>query len=335
MTMSQATYHEASLRPEREVRSLLDRAYTTFRSLSHPLHILYLFSCSDFNVILMTLCFGAITSSTAQQFDMGPNLDIKEILKSFSKMKIWFWSNLFLFKLQKQRKSPSIAEDRINKPWRPPASGKITQTQADVMMYAMYPVVAIVALMLGSVGSCILQTIFAFWHEWNGARNGFLKSLQAASGLACLCAGSLEIVTRCSVLAGEGKAATWLLLIAAAVTTTLHAQDFRDVEGDRATGRNTIPILLGDARARHLLTFGLVFWTGVACSFWHASYMESTLVSVAVIAIVTNLYGNRNKEGERFGLQATHCLDDRTFWAALSDIKVVNSLQVRATVSVV
>lgn len=56
-------------------------------------------------------------------------------------------------------------------------------------------------------------------------------------------------------------------LSAIVLSTTYHAQDFRDVRGDRLIGRKTLPIVFPSI-ARPSVSFGVLSWTIYLCSVW-------------------------------------------------------------------
>jgi hypothetical protein len=58
-----------------------------------------------------------------------------------------------------------------------------------------------------------------------------------------------------------------VLLSAGILATTVHAQDFRDVDGDRAIGRRTFPIIL-PCIARYTLIAGLIAWSIGLAQIW-------------------------------------------------------------------
>jgi hypothetical protein len=68
-----------------------------------------------------------------------------------------------------------------------------------------------------------------------------------------------------------------LVCSALVILTTVHAQDFPDVEGDRATGRKTFPIV-----APRIARFGmlplLVTWSAVLSIMWRLDYVWTTAI---------------------------------------------------------
>ena len=81
----------------------------------------------------------------------------------------------------------------------------------------------------------------------------------------------------CSILASVGIFAT-----------TIHTQDFKDVEGDRAVGRRTIPIVFGEA-AKYTVLFPLLAWSVGLSVFWVLDY-ATAMVFTALATYVGVLY---------------------------------------------
>jgi hypothetical protein len=80
-------------------------------------------------------------------------------------------------------------------------------------------------------------------------------------GFACFFAGPPGVLTGESIFSGQGKAAIWLGILTACITTTVHTQDFRDVRGDRVAGRITVPLSIGDTAARLVVAVQVCGWT--------------------------------------------------------------------------
>ncbi|KAI0808637.1 hypothetical protein GGR55DRAFT_680320 [Xylaria sp. FL0064] len=77
----------------------------------------------------------------------------------------------------------------------------------------------------------------------------------------------------------------WILLLIFVVLSTVHMQDMHDQEGDKARGRNTMPIQIGDAPARWIIVGFTLLW-GVICPlFWRCGvlgYAMSTSIAYTV-----------------------------------------------------
>lgn len=277
------------------------------KSLYYHAYTAYLFSCNNIkDIVCMGYLFGISNASIAGKLGMGPDLPLQQILASSPAMLLWSWSNLFLFNLHNQRHASAISEDRINKPWRPLPSGRITPSQVNWVMYSIYPLVLTVSGLVGGLGPCCLEAFLCLWYnEWGGASNPFVKNFLNGAGFACFFAGPLEVATGHSILyeATNMKVFWWLLVLAGAITTTSHAQDFRDVTGDQASGRNTVPLVLGDGKARIILVAGIMGWTAASCWLWEVGSTTqpwtSCIVAWIAAAVVSQRFlFDRSREGD-------------------------------------
>ncbi|KAI1398604.1 hypothetical protein F4819DRAFT_467937 [Hypoxylon fuscum] len=282
--------------------SLPDQLFKAFHAIMYHIYTMYLFSCNNFKDIVCTgFLFGALNAPVAPRLSMGPAVSFGRLLKVSPLMLLWSWSNLFLFNLHNQRHPAAIAEDATNKPWRPLPAGRLTAQQATRVMYLMYPLTIAVALMVGGLVPCLLEAFCCLWYnEWGGSSDPIIKNLLNGLGFMCFFAGPLEVATGHSAFIGQDKATAWLAILAATITTTSHLQDFRDVNGDKATGRKTVPLAIGDLPARGLCTIGILVWNSVACWFWEAKWKESMMLWAAGIAIIVSLLWDRSTRGDIF-----------------------------------
>lgn len=171
----------------------------------------YLLSCNNINDIIVSgYLFGVLNATIAPKLSMGPSRGLAHILKLTPGMLMWSWSNLALFNLHNQRHG--LAEDAINKPWRPLPSKRLTPLQATWAMYCMYPVILIISLRFGGLVPCLFEAVSCLhYNEWNGSSDPFLKNLLNGLGFACFLAGPLEIATGHSIL--ERTAMIWIMVI--------------------------------------------------------------------------------------------------------------------------
>lgn len=275
-------------------------------SLCYHVYTAYLFICDTVLVIICVgLLFGALNASIASEFGMGASMSLNPILASLPEMFLWSWVNLLLFTLHNQRHASAITEDRIDKPWRPLPAGRISPRQVKIVIFCMYPTILAGSWMMGGLGPCILEAFCCFWYnEWNGASHPMLRNLLNCIGIACFYAGPLEIATKSSIFSGDMKAFIWLLVLAGAMSTTIHAQDFRDIEGDRVSGRRTVPLFIGDKIARAFLAVGITGWTALSCWLWDLGSVEHPWPScipacVTGFIVIYSFYRNKTREGDR------------------------------------
>ncbi|KAI2604446.1 uncharacterized protein GGS25DRAFT_508282 [Hypoxylon fragiforme] len=294
------------MEPQFRVKPILSHSSTmALKSVSNRLvynmHTGYLFVCNDIRSnVLLALFFGALGASVAPSLSMGESRSLSHIVASAPRALLWSWANLFLFNLHNQRHSAAIAEDAINKPWRPLPAKRLTQEQATLVIYAMYPTMLAISLTFGGLVPSVLEAFLCLWHnELGGDSDPFLKNTLTAFGLACFLAGPLEVITGRSIFSGNSEAAIWLFMIAIAIATTVHAQDFRDMEGDKATGRSTVPLAMGDTESRALLAIGVVGWTYAAGLFWGVSWRETITGWMFGMVMVGNALLDRSMDGDK------------------------------------
>lgn len=170
-----------------------------------------------------------------------------------------------VFDINNQNSPASIEEDQINKPSRPIASGRIHPTEATWLLQGMI----LLSLALGYVTGVMQETVVLFALYWaydnqSGNENWFMRNLLAAGGYIFYALGSLAIV---SGHTDTRDARLWMLIFGLVILSTIHAQDFRDMEGDALKGRTTVPLLMGSESARWSLAGCLAFWS-VVCPYY-------------------------------------------------------------------
>jgi 4-hydroxybenzoate polyprenyltransferase len=271
-----------------------------FRFLWRHMYTVYLFSCNNINdTIIPGLLFASLNASIAPRLAMGPAISLVQILRSFPAILLWSWSHLLFFNISNQQDAAAITEDRLNKPWRPLATGRVTPSQAAQTMQYMHPLILLLSIALGGLGPGLtIVTLTFLYNDGGGSANPWAKNLINGPAMVSFLAGPLEVATGHSVLESR-IASVWLLLLVGAIATTCHMQDFRDVEGDRAAGRKTLPIAIGDAKARALAAVGITGWTVGACLFWGAGGMGLSLAATAGTVLMGNMLWDRTRVGDR------------------------------------
>ena len=84
----------------------------------------------------------------------------------------------------------------------------------------------------------------------------------------------------------QGRALLGHYISVLIVGTTVHAQDFRDEEGDRQQGRRTIPIVFPKAGRGSMLAV-LLLWTAIVNGVWHTP--TPIFASMALLALWVGL----------------------------------------------
>jgi 4-hydroxybenzoate polyprenyltransferase len=235
--------------------------FTTKRWVYHA-HTICLFTYSNLKDTFgpcMIFCISCALSGPVLGFDPSPFK--AEIIALLPLAAFWAWITLLGFCLHNQRRRESVEEDTINKPWRPLPAKRITITQTSYLLLATYTIMYLFSSWFGGLRPCIGLTFLQLWYnEWGGSDyNGFVRNFLNAAGYLCFLSGSLEVLIGPSYYVFNPKALTWLLMVGGLICTTIHAQDFRDEEGDRLRGRNTIQSAIGDSASRWSIILAAVF----------------------------------------------------------------------------
>ncbi|KAI1381209.1 UbiA prenyltransferase family-domain-containing protein [Hypoxylon crocopeplum] len=209
---------------------------------------------------------------------------------------LWTWVNLLAFVVNNQRHPTSVIEDRLNKPWRPIPTGRISPQNARILGHIAYPIAVAVSLLVGGglPQCCILAALGYIYNNPSGYNRSFFVS------------GALEVAmqpsnTSRSVLL-DNEFVVWLSLIGAVVLSTVHSQDLYDQEGDAAAGRRTVPLVVGDKAARWSISLGVAFWSVLVSHYWHsapAGYMLTMALGICV-TIRTMLLRSVGKDSVTF-----------------------------------
>ena len=211
---------------------------------------------------------------------------------------LWIWIHILQFNLANQIKAPE--EDKVNKPSRPLPAGRITLRNATILRWLMAPLCLAYSSLYSMqlVFASLEMQFFTLWYnEFDGDKNWLSKNVILAimygcvelggtlsAGMFivsnptfrsrfpfCLLHAQTKITKGCdpSQVSETGKLAVQLTI--AVFTSTVHCQDFKDVEGDRVTGRRTVPIMFPIA-SRLVVGLGLPIWSYVLCCIWDTDW---------------------------------------------------------------
>ncbi|KAF2870612.1 UbiA prenyltransferase family [Massariosphaeria phaeospora] len=188
--------------------------------------------------------------------------DLIDTLKSFSLSFFWVAIVAMGFSISNQRQPASIHEDSLNKPWRPIPSQRITPSQANTLFSVVTVMGLVYSGLFGGLGPYLIQLAATYMYNDLGGAQGHhvIRDFLNAVGMTSWVFGCIDVA------AGPGFHFTSADLIpsavlAAAITTTIAIQDFRDFDGDRECGRATLPIAIGQGYARVLIAVSILSWS--------------------------------------------------------------------------
>ncbi|PSR79599.1 UbiA prenyltransferase family-domain-containing protein [Coniella lustricola] len=274
----------------------------------HHLHTLVLFTYSDIKaVILPQSTFAISLFFSSHDIILPSDAALPDftccLLWRLAQMFAWLWLHLLILDLSNQRLPESVAEDALNKPWRPLPSKRLTSADASWLLTLAVPLGMGLSLLTGLeayVPSTTLLCLCWLYNDLEGSSSSLIvRNLLNALGLTCFGWGAL------AVLAGPGaqllmpNAAKWMCITVAIIFTTIHVQDFRDEAGDRARGRRSIALEFSPFVARGSCIISILFWSIAAPAFWTWPLTESlyvTLVTVGLGAVVSGLLIARHSQ---------------------------------------
>nr|GAT44370.1 integral membrane protein [Mycena chlorophos] len=202
---------------------------------------------------------------------LGPSIAVAMVLAGPTDLLSFFmgflWLELHLLAFEIKNQITGLDEDRLSKPDRPIAAGRISVASAQ----RLYIFVSLCAIAWSTYhGLIVCTTVYMVaivcYNEFRMSRHWFCKSFLGAIGYAVYCWGTTSIFDHGNALSPASVVAiacSFLLHV-----TTGHAQDFRDLSGDAAIGRRTLPMLLPSAFARWSLTFLIALWTATLVAIW-------------------------------------------------------------------
>ncbi|KAF8905771.1 UbiA prenyltransferase family [Gymnopilus junonius] len=238
--------------------------------LAYHTFTLFLFSKSDIKTTLIPVSFFSLGAAP-----LSPTNRV-----------FWIWLHLLHFNLANQVRDPE--EDMRNKPWRPLPSGRISLSTARVFRYLMPLVCMVVSLCYSRTifyASAFFAALVPMYHELHGDAHWLSKNLMNAVGYACFAIGSTLIASNDrSKLDFTG--ALSIFIISAILATTIQAQDFQDVDGDKSVGRSTLPIAFPNL-SRYTLLITLLLWSAYLTCIWEIGGIGS--IGFTCLAMVVGL----------------------------------------------
>ena len=252
------------------------------------LYTLWLFTRSDIVTFVLPNTifgiFGGLSGLLTNTTTTHPNTH--QILSRLPHVFAFNWLNLLIFDIANQRLPAAIAEDSLNKPWRPLPKKVITPAAAQTLLLLTIPVVLLAAYGLGAGPESALLVALTWMYNDLGGGDGdcWVRNGIIASAFAVYNAGSLKLaVGDESTISSNGL--EWIAMISAVILTTMHVQDLKDQAGDHQRGRRTVPLMLGDAVARWTIVVSLAFWAVLGPFFWRMG-ASGFLLSGGVAALV-------------------------------------------------
>ncbi|KAL1680210.1 UbiA prenyltransferase family [Schizophyllum commune] len=217
------------------------------------LYTFYLFSGVDL--------FGTLTVCVAAA------LSAVQPTSAMSVVRATIWVDLHLLSFEIMNQITGIDEDMRMKPYRPIPSGRISIRTARLLYAGLVAAALFASARMGilwlSVGYVAMITAY---NELGWARNWVYKASGNAYAYACYSYGAIVCLSKFWVT--NQRALTAPVILSLNTLITGFVQDFRDVAGDAAIGRVTVPMLLPQTFARCLHTVIIIGYSTFLCWYW-------------------------------------------------------------------
>lgn len=213
----------------------------------------------------------------------SPATDISPlaIFLRFPLVFLYNFLNNLVFDLANQTAPMAVEEDRVNKPWRPIPSGRVTEHQARRAMLVVIPLVMAFNYFMGTWNEGMGIMVLTWMYNDLGGGDELTRDAIIAIAFALFNGGSLRLSVP-TPAAGAGsyeistRGYTWLAVISGVVWTTMQVQDLKDQEGDRLRGRKTIPLLFGELFSRCMIALFVAAWSVACIVFWAAGMIAAS-----------------------------------------------------------
>jgi 4-hydroxybenzoate polyprenyltransferase len=253
--------------------------------LCHEAYTIWLFTRSDLKtIVLPKTVFGILAALPGSSLVTQSNGTVVESISRAPLVVFWVWIVLLPFVIDNQRRAESIEEDKLNKPWRPLPSKRLTAKQAWSMMVVGHCVGLAYSLFAGGWRQKLIGILLGWIYNDLGAADRSCIARNAVNAL-----GYVTFGLGATAVAGPGTftpaGLRWFVLQGCVVFTTIQIQDLADMEGDAARARRTVPLVLGTQLCRWTIASMVPFWTLVAVSYWGTISLQAILGNVIAMVV--------------------------------------------------
>ncbi|KAL8766227.1 MAG: hypothetical protein Q9203_006844 [Teloschistes exilis] len=239
---------------------------------SGHLYTLYLFIASDLKTIVgPSTCFGLSNSIAGQPLIENPPLNRSGVLFRLPIVAVSVTVSLLPVVISNQTRPDSVLEDRINKPWRALPSGRVHPAAAKRLMHLANVISLLFNFWYGNEVLWLITILGDWLYNDKGAANKNYWARNATNAAAFFIYG-LE-ATKVAVSPSRLNFAVygWLALLALVTASTVQTQDLPDREGDKARGRHTMPLVLGELKTRWAVAVPAVLWSIILPLVWRSA----------------------------------------------------------------
>ncbi|CAK5261848.1 unnamed protein product [Mycena citricolor] len=206
--------------------------------IQHELKVFWGFTWRDWSASVVP---GAMyTLAALRSLDSALTIDV--VARGIGRSVVYFLLFIYAFDLANQING--VAEDKINKPDRPIASGLSSLKGAYMRWHVTNAILLFLGAAWGVLPWAALWIIVTIYTSFYGGDKHW-----ATKNLVFMSVGSFCVLQSAWGLGAPIGPQTlrWDLILSGAFGIVASIQDMRDAEGDRIAGRRTLPIILGNS----------------------------------------------------------------------------------------
>jgi hypothetical protein len=160
----------------------------------YQVYTIWLFTFSDLKTIIVpSTAFALLNTLAISTYDASvtPKNEASSQYPAFwiriPRTLLWTWINLLPFAINNQRQPAAVEEDRLNKPWRPMPTDRISTRSAKRLMIFTYSLAVLVSISFGNCTQCFTLIALGYWYnDGRGAdKNWAIRNLINAGGFVC------------------------------------------------------------------------------------------------------------------------------------------------------
>ena len=248
-------------------------------SLRSEARITWLFVYRDLSASLIPACLFLLSASRYLHAPAG------HVLTALGQAFAWLALYIYTFCLSNQING--IEEDRLLKPYRPLPRGLVSLRGTWVRWMVAMLGFTLLGWCLGVLVYTLLWQALVVLHNFYGwGAWGFTKNLVMVLGAVAELGMAWELVGPIDTTGWRWIAVVSVLFGALAV----HIQDLRDLDGDRRTGRRTLPVIFGERATRRYLAVLLILFPAALHFLLYAPLSFGAPVVVCDLAVTISCW---------------------------------------------
>jgi 4-hydroxybenzoate polyprenyltransferase len=266
--------------------SLSESGFTKVRQrLCYEAYSIWLFTRSDIKTILIPKSvFGVIGGLPSSPLVSQTHTSVQSIITRAPLVVLWIWIVLLPFNIDNQRRPEAVEEDKINRPYRPLPSKRMSLKQALHLMLIFHVTALTYSAFVGGLRESLLGILFGWiYNELGGSDKSWVaRNAMNAIGYVTFSMGAISVASRGNFTVSGMQ---WFGIIGLIVFTTVQMQDLPDIDGDTLRGRRTVPLALGVQTCRWSVAILVPVWTLIGTIFWGGITLPAVVSGLIAIVI--------------------------------------------------